>query len=1724
MPVVFVPGKGNIQFPDNMTPYQINLIIEREILPGKKPETISAPKPPEASLTNILKGVGENFRLGLENVREAVSEITPGEYIESGLVNAGRILAAPRIIQNKMFEAAGITPKAPPPPPRQGPRISERIDEAIGLGSPQERARRAAEEARRAQIYGAAAVRSPGEQRRLSQQAEAAAAKPEFESILGEGLYSGATSLAQMTPGIAASLLTRNPTAALASAGALSASDQYYNVLDRGGTRQEALDAAQLTGATEVATELLPMGAVVNSLGKVGVLKFLREYLGKDLPTELLATVAQNAIDTAIANPDKTWADYFSELPKDLAVTAVSTIVPGAALATAGKGLEIAARRSGQLPAEAAEAPSAAGLPPAPPPPPPPADFARRLGPVGGTVSIQEPSGVRAYRFDGFDEDGNVLLTDEDGLTYADDPAEVAQMMVGEKAPAAKPEAGAPPAASFGMDITEGLPAPTATEAEQIQSMNDEVSALRDTIRESDEALAELYPQVEETGDPELKAKYDRLSAQTESLKDRLGKITEALPAPAAEAYDPYRITIPDVKEPITFPETQEELDQFRANIEPTLPPRESMTYQGRLDRLYVYKSPKGRYRLPFFVEGTKVEPGIAAPESVAAPAAPEESIAPPETKTLPVDKEVASYMDEYARFRTAEQMDRIMSIASDIARSEGKRSISRDALFKAGMQFDDELAAQGRPSPAPAPAAAPAAPAAAEDVLSGLQRIMGRFHPQLREMFMLPQIQEKIASGQPLTADDIPDALKRNITPADRILVARALTENPQQVVDAANSVPFTTPAGDVVYPAAATAEAAPAAAPAPESVRTVTTPGGGKVDVAFEVVEAADLQAATGQLQNRQRTRASTDIQVQDIISKFDPQRLGESLESDRGSPIIGPDNVVESGNGRVMALNRIYEAYPEKAEEYRKFIEAQGFDVSGMERPILVRRRITDMTMDERAQFVRESNMDTKLALSTSERAGTDAASLTPDVMALMAVPDVSAAANRDFVRAFLSKLPPQEQGGFFDKGGNLSAEGIRRLRTAVKASAYGDVDLINTLEEAQDNNIKSIGGALEDVAAPWRRLRDAIAEGDVVEEMEVTPQLVEAAKIVRDVRNQGMKIGDFLAQQDAFNPLDPVTERFIRLFYNEGLGRAAGREAITDGLAKYARRAAEQSTGDALFAQEPMSPSDILDGILNERGVGEGGLLAAMEKPAPSKKKKRAEEIDKDIGKAATQQDEIVEQAAAIPSLSRKVRKYRRQYESGKITAQEYADIVSEWSYYIDDLKQQQQWNKLVTPRARGADFIRQKLLEAKRRGDIPQEALDFAEWYIMRNPALVDDLGISMRRPSEGSGAGDYNRVSRVMRLFKGATNDTTPVHEILHHTERMMPADLQEAIRASWKKSFQAAAKKAEPRPTKLFFEALEGFHSKKDFKIDDQTFPWNQGMDTALNLLRQGWVPMSNYQFVTPSEFWAVNATDIMKGRYDVKGSLLGRLRNWLSGLAEKAKDLFGLPSNAPIIRALDSLAKSDGVFVSKSMLQKKAVMFGDEKVVAIAAKRHAEIMEVARAVAKDPKAANLRQIEGIIDLLDEVYASPDEVLSNEAARIQDQLMDLEDRIRASKTPLNDNVLETELQKAEREYDKIRDEYNKFFYNPDDERMFADGRSREFKAWRKESDALEAKLQEAGKRFEELYRQETDRLYGEIKHGSADEMKKAVATGQKPDDKIMQERSDLQNKNRGCD
>jgi hypothetical protein len=99
------------------------------------------------------------------------------------------------------------------------------------------------------------------------------------------------------------------------------------------------------------------------------------------------------------------------------------------------------------------------------------------------------------------------------------------------------------------------------------------------------------------------------------------------------------------------------------------------------------------------------------------------------------------------------------------------------------------------------------------------------------------------------------------------------------------------------------------------------VATAGGQSVEVTPIVVEARDLVASTDRgydpaLQPRQRDRAASQQQVREIASRLDPERLGVSSEADRGAPIIGDDGMVESGNGRVMAIRA---AYRENAESH-------------------------------------------------------------------------------------------------------------------------------------------------------------------------------------------------------------------------------------------------------------------------------------------------------------------------------------------------------------------------------------------------------------------------------------------------------------------------------------------------------------------------------------------------------------------------------------------------------------------------------------------------------------------------------------------------------------------------------------------------------------------------------------------------------------------------------------
>ena len=165
-------------------------------------------------------------------------------------------------------------------------------------------------------------------------------ATPQPEGLLGD-VYMGVQSTAQSAPGMALGLI--NPAAGLALFGAQTGAPAYQKYRDRGATGIEAITGAVLEGGAEVIFEKMPMDYFVKKFGRVGMTEFIAGMIAREIPTEIATTIAQTATDTAIANPDKTWAQWAGELPENIRQTVISTMVQTGILGGAG----VVARRLG---------------------------------------------------------------------------------------------------------------------------------------------------------------------------------------------------------------------------------------------------------------------------------------------------------------------------------------------------------------------------------------------------------------------------------------------------------------------------------------------------------------------------------------------------------------------------------------------------------------------------------------------------------------------------------------------------------------------------------------------------------------------------------------------------------------------------------------------------------------------------------------------------------------------------------------------------------------------------------------------------------------------------------------------------------------------------------------------------------------------------------------------------------------------------------------------------------------------------------------------------------------------------------------------------------------------------------------------------------------------------------------------------------------------------------
>ncbi|MGP4716889.1 hypothetical protein ACTXGL_09660 [Psychrobacter sp. T6-6] len=171
--------------------------------------------------------------------------------------------------------------------------------------------------------------------------------------------------------------------------------------------------------------------------------------------------------------------------------------------------------------------------------------------------------------------------------------------------------------------------------------------------------------------------------------------------------------------------------------------------------------------------------------------------------------------------------------------------------------------------------------------------------------------------------------------------------------------------------------------------SVNKSTTVKGTKISSNFALVEAKKLivsHDAAGvanpdfpqALQPRDRSDKKSVEAIKANAKKLQPEKLGQTDRVGNGAPIVGDDLIVESGNGRAMAVKLAYDNGD--AENYRAWLVENanefGFSAEQVEaykQPVLVRIRTTDI---DRMDFAIEANQDGYPQYFDNEESGDEA----------------------------------------------------------------------------------------------------------------------------------------------------------------------------------------------------------------------------------------------------------------------------------------------------------------------------------------------------------------------------------------------------------------------------------------------------------------------------------------------------------------------------------------------------------------------------------------------------------------------------------------------------------------------------------------------------------------------------------------------------------------------------
>ena len=322
-----------------------------------------------------------------------------------------------------------------------------------------------------------------------------------------------------------------------------------------------------------------------------------------------------------------------------------------------------------------------------------------------------------------------------------------------------------------------------------------------------------------------------------------------------------------------------------------------------------------------------------------------------------------------------------------------------------------------------------------------------------------------------------------------------------------------------------------------------TVRTDDGKEFKATYKIVPVDDVISSNTwdfgknenypeELQPRDRDRVTMREQVDDMSRNLNPADLAESRSINEGAPLINADNVVENGNGRTMAIARAYkqgsEAYKASGEAYKQYLvdnaEKFGYtkeQVQAMGNPILVRQR--DASSDNLQDAIIHST-NGGMRMGAMQQAQADAGKITQGTLKKYNYDgkgDLASAANRDFVVSAINEIAGKnERDSLFDKDGNPSAEGIKRVQNAMVALAYENDELLARVGETVDPEDLNISNALKATAPRVASIQLRIDEKDIPKSYDLPKIISDAVEFYFNCEAEGKKVSQAVNETALF----------------------------------------------------------------------------------------------------------------------------------------------------------------------------------------------------------------------------------------------------------------------------------------------------------------------------------------------------------------------------------------------------------------------------------------------------------------------------------------------------------------------------------------------------------------------------------------------------------------------------